>query len=135
MPTEKIGMSLEIGMGFVPYALIAMLPLAALLATLQTIVAAFAKSYREAQTYVSLIMFFVSIIPTMILTFLPIKQQFWMYMVPLMSQQMTITRLLRGDYVPMSGMVIGFLCTSLGVAILAALTVRVYRSERLAISA
>jgi sodium transport system permease protein len=135
MPTEKLGMSLEIGMGFVPYALIAMLPLAALLATLQTIVAAFAKSYREAQTYVSLIMFFVSIIPTMILTFLPIKQEFWMYMVPLMSQQMTITRLLRGEYVPMSGLAVGFLCTSLGVAILAALTVRVYRSERLAISA
>lgn len=135
MPTEKLGMSLEIGMGFVPYALIAMLPLAALLATLQTIVAAFAKSYREAQTYVSLIMFFVSIIPTMILTFLPIKQQFWMYMVPLMSQQMTITRLLRGEFVPMSGLAVGFLCTSLGVAILAVLTVRVYRSERLAISA
>jgi sodium transport system permease protein len=134
MPTEKIGMSLEIGMGFIPYALIAMLPLAALLATLQTIVAAFAKSYREAQTYVSLIMFFVSIIPTMILTFLPIKQQFWMYMVPLMSQQMTITRLLRGDYVPMSGLVVGFVCTSLAVAILAVLTVRIYRSERLAIS-
>ncbi len=135
LPTEKLGMSLEIGMGFVPYALIAMLPLAALLATLQTIVAAFAKSYREAQTYVSLIMFFVSIIPTMILTFLPIKQQFWMYMVPLMSQQMTITRLLRGEFVPMSGLAVGFLCTSLGVAILAVLTVRVYRSERLAISA
>ena len=81
------------------------------------------------------IMFFVSIIPTMILTFLPIKQQFWMYMVPLMSQQMTITRLLRGDYVPMSGLLVGFVCTSLGVAILAWLTVRVYRSERLAISA
>ena len=135
MPTEKIGMSLEIGMRFVPYALFAMLPLAALLATLQTIVAAFAKSYREAQTYVSLIMFFVSIIPTMILTFLPIKQQFWMYSVPLMSQQMTITRLLRGDYVPTSGLLMGFVCTSAAVALLAALTVRVYRSERLAISA
>jgi sodium transport system permease protein len=134
MPTEKIGMSLEIGVRFVACTLFVMLPLAALLASLQTLVAAFAKSYREAQTYVSLMML-VPVIPTLILTVIPMKQQLWMYAVPLMGQQMTINRLLRGDYVPATGLVLSFVCTSIAVLILCVLTVRIYRSERLAISA
>lgn len=134
MPTEKIGMSLEIGVRFVLCTLFVMLPLAALLASLQTLVAAFAKSYREAQTYVSLMML-VPVIPTLILTVLPLKQKLWMYAVPLMGQQMTINRLLRGDFVPMAGLVLSFVCTSIAVLVLCAVTVRIYRSERLAISA
>lgn len=134
MPTEKIGMSLEIGTRFVVCTLFVMLPLAALIASLQTLVAAFAKSYREATTYVSLIML-VPVIPTLILTVIPMKQQLWMYAVPLMGQQTTIIRLLRGDDVPMSGLLLSFVCTAIAFLILCALTVRIYRSERLAISA
>jgi sodium transport system permease protein len=134
MPTEKIGMSLQIGAHFVSWTIFVMLPLAALLATLQTLVAAFAKSYREAQTYVSLLMF-VPVIPTMLLTLMPVKAQTWMYTVPLMSQQLIITRLLRGDPVAASSMSLSFLCTTLAVAVLCAITTYIYRSERLAISA
>jgi len=134
MPTEKIGMTLEIGMRFVVCTVFVMLPLAALLATLQTLVAAFAKSYREAQTYVSLLMF-VPVIPTLLLSLVPFKALTWMYTIPLMGQQIVITRLLRGDYVPASSMVLSFVCTTLAVAVLCAITARIYRSERLAISA
>ena len=134
MPTEKLGMSLEIGMGFVPYALIAMLPLAALLATLQTIVAAFAKSYREAQTYLSMLML-IPAVPSVMLSVLPVKVANWMYGVPLLGQQVGITRLLHGDSISGSqlatvivvGLVVAFLVTLV--------TAYVYRSERLAISA
>ena len=99
MPTEKIGMTLTIGAGFVASTIFVMLPLVLVLATLQTLVAAFAKSYREAQTYISLLMF-VPVVPTMMLSLMPFKTLFWMYAVPLMSQQIVITRLLRGDSVP-----------------------------------
>lgn len=134
MPTEKIGMSLEIGMRFVACTVFVMLPLAALLSTLQTLVAAFAKSYREAQTYVSLLMF-VPVIPTLLLTLTPIKAQFWMYAVPLMGQQLIITRLLRGDSVLASSMLLSFAATTVAVALLCAVAAHIYRSERLAISA
>jgi sodium transport system permease protein len=134
MPTEKIGMSLEIGARFVFCTLFVMLPLAALLASLQTLVAAFAKSYREAQTYVSLLMF-VPVIPTLMLSVMPFKTQFWMYTVPLMGQQVVITRLLRGDFVPASALGASFVCTALAALIAVAITAKIYRSERLAISA
>ena len=111
-----------------------MLPLTALLATLQTLVAAFAKSYREAQTYVSLLMF-VPVIPTLLLTVMPIKAQLWMYAVPLMSQQVIITRLMRGNAVPASALAICFISTALATLVVYAITAWIYRSERLAISA
>jgi len=134
MPTEKIGMTLAIGLPFVAKTMLVMLPLTALLATLQTLVAAFAKSYREAQTYVSLLMF-VPVIPTLMLTVMPFKTVFWMYAVPLMSQQIIVTRLLRGDPVPASALAVCFACTALAALLLYGLTTRVYYSERLAISA
>ena len=134
MPTEKIGISLQIGVRFVACTVFVMLPLTALLATLQTLVAAFAKSYREAQTYISLLMF-VPVIPTFLLSIAPIKALTWMYAVPLMGQQIVITRLLRGDAVATSSMLLSFACTTVAVALLCAIAAQVYRSERLAISA
>ena len=134
MPAGKIGMTLEIGPRFAACTMLVMLPLTALLANLQTLVAAFAKSYREAQTYVSLLMF-VPAIPSMMFSFVPIKTQTWMYAVPLLSQQVIITRLLRGDFVPATGFALCVACTLAALALAYAAATMVYRSERLAISA
>jgi len=134
LPTEKLGMSLEIGPRFAVLTLFAMLPLVLLLATLQTLAAAFAKSFREAQTYLSLLMF-VPVIPTLMLSVFPIKTQTWMYAVPLMGQQIAITRLLRGDAVAMRELALSFVCTAVAALLVFAFTARIYRSERLAISA
>lgn len=133
LPIEQIGMTLTIDPHFVIYTLIAMLPLAVLLAALQTFVAAFAKSYREAQTYLSLLML-VPIIPTLLLSILPFKTQAWMYTVPLMSQQVVITRLLRGESVTALALGLCFVCTAITALLACALTARVYQSEQLAIS-
>ncbi|MEP6939954.1 MAG: ABC transporter permease [Rudaea sp.] len=134
MPTERIGMVLSIGMRFLLSTLFVMLPLAMLLASLQTMVAAFARSYREAQTYLSLLMF-VPVIPTLMLSILPIKAKLWMYAVPLMGQQVTITRLLRGDIVPIEALLLSFVCTAAAALVVYFVTSRIYNSERLAISA
>ncbi|MEO8804431.1 MAG: ABC transporter permease [Rudaea sp.] len=134
LPTEKIGMTLTIGARFILSTMFVMLPLAALLASLQTLVAAFAKSYREAQTYVSLLMF-VPIVPTLLLSIMPFKTQMWMYAVPLMGQQVVITRVMRGDAIPDSALAICFACTAAAALLACAITARIYQSERLAISA
>ena len=134
LPAGKTGMALEIGPLFAAGTMLVMLPLTALLATLQTLVAAFAKSYREAQTYVSLLMF-VPAIPTMMLSFAPVKTQAWMYAVPLLSQQVIITRLLRGDFVPVSGFALSIAASVAALTLAYAVATAIYRSERLAISA
>jgi sodium transport system permease protein len=134
LPTEKLGMALDLGLSFGWRVLLLMLPLVMLLAALQTLVAAFAKSYREAQTYLQILMF-VPILPSMLLTFAPVKTAGWMYAVPLLAQQLGITTLLRGGEV--TGANIG-LCLVAGIAealVAVLVTAWVYRSERLAISA
>jgi sodium transport system permease protein len=134
IPAEKIGMELDLGAHFAAYVLLLMLPLVLLLSALQSMVAAFAKSYREAQTYLSLLML-VPIIPSLLLSFMPIKAQAWMYAIPLLGQNLGIMQLLRGDGV--SAEQIGLcLAGSLAAALIAILaTIQLYRSERLAISA
>ena len=134
LPTEKLGMSLEIGPRFALLTLFVMLPLVFVIATLQTLAAAFAKSYREAQTYLSLLMF-VPVIPTLLLSVFPIKAQTWMYTVPLMGQQVAIMRLLRGDPVAPFQLWLCFACSALAALIVYLVTAQIYRSERLAISA
>lgn len=133
MPTERIGMVLTIGARFLFSTLLVMLPLAMLLASLQTMVAAFARSFREAQTYLSLLMF-VPVIPTLMLTLMPFKPQLWMYAVPLMGQQVAITRLLRGEVVPLHALALCFVCTAIAALLVYFVTAQIYRNERLAIS-
>ena len=134
IPAEKIGMELDLGIHFASRVLLLMLPLVLLLSALQSMVAAFAKSYREAQTYISLLML-VPLIPTALLSFMPIKAQAWMYAVPLLGQNLGIMQLLRGDGVNAEQMIL-CLAGSTGAALLAVLvTIQIYRSERLAISA
>jgi sodium transport system permease protein len=134
IPAEKIGMELDLGLHFAVYVLLLMLPLVLLLSALQSMVAAFAKSYREAQTYLSLLML-VPLIPSAVLSFMPIKAQAWMYAVPLLGQNLGIMQLLRGDGVTGEQLVL-CLAGSLAAALLAVLaTIQLYRSEKLAISA
>ncbi len=134
LPTEKLGMTLDLGPGFAGTVLVLMLPLAALFASLQTLVSAFAKSYREAQTYLSILML-LPMLPSMLLSFLPIKAMNWMYAVPLLGQQLGITEMMRGGTVtPLQVTLV--LASGFATALVAVLvTIRVYASERLAISA
>ena len=134
IPTEKLGMTLNLDLKFAAEVLLLMLPLVALLAILQTLVSAFAKSYREAQTYLGILML-VPALPSVVLSVAPVKTAEWMYAVPLLAQQVGITDLLRGN--PVAAIDIGLaLASGLAVALLVALvTARVYQSERLAISA
>nr|MDA3913950.1 ABC transporter permease [Oleiagrimonas sp.] len=111
-----------------------MLPLVALLSVLQTLVAAFAKSYREAQTYLSILMI-VPVLPSLLLSVIPVKSADWMYAVPLLGQQMGITELLRGGSVSGVDIVLSLLSGFAATLVVGLITARVYLSERLAISA
>lgn len=133
MPTEKLGMTLSIGPHFALLTLVTMVPLVFLISTLQTLAAAFARTFREAQTYLSLLMF-VPAVPTLLMSVFPFKTETWMYAVPLVGQQVTITRLMRGEMVTGSEIALCFASTSLAAVLVYFVTARIYQGERLAIS-
>jgi len=133
VPAEKLGMELDLGWHFAVQVLLIMLPLIALLGALQSMVAAFAKSYREAQTYLSLLML-VPMVPSLVLSILPFKPQDWMYAIPLLGQNLGIIRLLRGDGLSYIELGLCLAGSAIAAAVAIEATARLYRSERLAIS-
>ena len=133
MPTEELGLSLALGPRFFAVALPMLVPLVLLICIAQILIAAFARTVREAQTYLGLAQL-VPLIPSIVLSVLPVKAQLWMYAVPLLGQQLAIMRLLRAE--PLSTLALSLTATVTMLVAVAvfALTRRVYQSERLAIS-
>ena len=96
---ERFGMSVNFGPLAALTAILYSLPLVPLGAALMTTVAAFTRSYREAQTYLGMIL----LIPTLPLVFasmLGLRPTAWLMMVPSLSQHFLITALLRDETVP-----------------------------------
>lgn len=133
MPAEKLGMSFDLGPSFIGQAILLELPLIAVFAVLETLVAAFAKSYREAQTYLGLLMI-LPILPSILMSFMPVKPAHWMYAVPLLGQQIGVSDLLRGNPVHPGDIGLALVCGFAAALIIGVITAFVYRSERLAIS-
>ncbi|MFL6603294.1 MAG: ABC transporter permease [Steroidobacteraceae bacterium] len=127
---ERFGMSVNFGPLVALTVILFCLPLVPLGAALMTIVAAFTRSYREAQTYLGLVL----LVPTLPLVFagvLGLRPTARLMAVPSLSQHFLITSLLRDEAIPG-----GFLALSVGVTLaLGALLVfvagRLYHREAL----
>ena len=134
IPLERLGMRIDFGPGLILRAGLLMVPLVMCFAALQTIVAAYAKSYREAQTYLSLLML-VPMLPSVILMVNPMKGELWMSAVPLLSQNVLVMALARGEVVALADFALSF-GASLALAVgLVWVAVRIYHREQLAVSA
>jgi sodium transport system permease protein len=72
------------------------IPFAAATSAVQMLVSTYGRSYREAQTYVSYFATAASFVP-MIAIFSGLKDAFWQLLVPVLGQQMVLTRVLRGE--------------------------------------
>jgi sodium transport system permease protein len=72
------------------------LPFAAATAAVLMLIATYGRSYREAQTYTSYLVSFISFVP-MIAIFSGLKDSYWQLFVPVLGQQMVLTKALRGE--------------------------------------
>jgi sodium transport system permease protein len=134
LPVQRLEMSLRVGPRDIATILPMMIPLVLLIVVTQMLVSAFAKSYREAQTWLGLLQL-VPVIPSILLAVAPFSPPPWMYAVPLLGQQLAITQVLRGEPIVQTTL---FLCTVATLAAFAAVffvAQRVYESERLAVNA
>ena len=127
-PMKQLGMSLTLGMGDLLVMLIVLIPLAVLAGSVQTIIAAFSKSFREAQTYVSVVMF-IPLIPSMLLMFMPIKEKLWMYAIPILNQNIVINSIIRGESLGAAAIGLTVLSTLILGLALAWFAVRLYNKE------
>lgn len=96
VPLEDLGVRAELGPGQMATILAIVVPLMLLAAGAQMLISTFARSFKEAQSYVQLLVL-VPVIPAAFLSISPIKNQLWMMGVPFLSQDLLITSAMRGE--------------------------------------
>ena len=126
---EPLGIDPKLSTGMQLSLFAMLLPLAFLASSMQMLASLFAKTFKEAQTYLGLLNF-LPMLPVIIVAFKELKTAEWMYWVPLLSQQQLMTTVMRGETMSMAHFAIaGMVTMALGVALFLLLT-RLLRSER-----
>ncbi|MFO1494729.1 MAG: ABC transporter permease [Lysobacterales bacterium] len=134
LPVEKIGMVVKLGPAECALLFLVVAPLGLIGAGLLTSVAAYAKSFREAQTYITLLIILPAI-PSMLMALNPVKPADWMYGIPLLSHQLLIEQTVRGEALVAWQVALSVGATLAIGALIAAIAARLYHREHLAISA
>ncbi|MBK8284726.1 MAG: ABC transporter permease [Ahniella sp.] len=134
LPLKQLGFKFNFGIVVFLQMLVALGPVVLLASAVQTSIAAYAKSFREAQSWLGLLNI-IPAIPSMILMVVPTKPVLWMFAVPLLGQHHAVMKLVRNETI--TNMEWGVL---MGSGLLLALIVswiaaRIYNRENLAISA
>jgi len=130
MPVGAFGMDLTLGFETLMKILVVVSPVAILAAALLTLLASFAKSYREAQSYMGLVIL-IPMIPSLIFMANPVKAESWMMNVPLFSQNMLIGEFIRDQQVPLAWYAMSIASTmAIGLA-LAVVAANLYNKPKL----
>src|SRR4030095_10223731 len=96
IPVESLDMTLDVSARSLVKLLLVILPIILLGASVLTALAAFARSHREAPSYLP-VLIFLPMVPTLFLMVAPVRTQLWMLAVPFLSQNQLILRVLRGE--------------------------------------
>ncbi|MEZ5558229.1 MAG: ABC transporter permease [Pseudomonadales bacterium] len=132
VPLEQIGMSLSISALTCLQIFGVAVPLILFGAALLTVVASFAKSYKEAQTYLTVVIL-VPTVPLIITQLLNLEASTPLMLVPSLSQASLITALIKGEDLDWGHLALSYLSTSTLAAVLAWVAIRLYRRERILI--
>jgi len=121
---------LNVGWNVILAAVGLIIPVAFMAVALEMLVASYARSVKEAQTYTQLIAF-AGFLPSLFLSVLPIRPQEWMYLIPTIGQLYFITDLSRGLPLDTTQVALCSLLTAaIGAAALVA-TMRLYNREQI----
>jgi len=133
MPVGAFGMDLTLGLETLLKILLVISPVAILAAALLTLLASFAKSYREAQSYMGLVIL-IPMIPSLIFMANPIKAESWMMNIPLFSQNILIGEIIRDESVAINWYAMSIASTLVIGLALAIMAATLYNRPRLIFS-
>lgn len=130
MPLEQLGMTPNFGLGVVAAAFFLLLPFILLGASLMTLVASFTKSYKEAQTWLSVVLI-APTLPILVVSILTLRPQLEFMFVPSLSQHLILVDMVKNE--PLNGLhvAISVLSTLVFGALLTWACARLYRREGL----
>lgn len=100
VPLDAIGLDFSITWQRILLMTLGMAPLALLATSLQMMLGMFAKSFKDAQSYIGLLNF-VPVLPMMYTMFNPLATQDWMYAIPILGQHLILVSVLGAKGVPL----------------------------------
>jgi sodium transport system permease protein len=130
LPLEQLGMSARFGIGTALATFSILAPIAPLGATLLTLVASFTKSYKEAQTYLGLLLL-IPTLPVVAATMLDVRPSAALMWIPSMSQHLLVTALIKNEPVVAAMVAQSVIGTLLIGGLLWLLAARLYEREGL----
>jgi sodium transport system permease protein len=132
-PTAAAGIKLSLDALTISKLFVILLPVAVLFASLQTLISAYAKGTREAQSFVG-ILILLPMIPGMLQLIAPVKDKLWMFTIPLWSETILLNKLLRGESPPLLEHAISMATTLALAAMLVFICTGLYKREKLLFS-
>lgn len=127
---EIIGVRIGFDAGALAIILLLCLPVVLLASAVQTLVASFTKTVKEANTHLPYIALLVSL-PGALIPFLPVKPALWMMLTPILGQQVLMNQILRSEPISAINVIIASLGTILLSIIFTFIAVKFYESERI----
>jgi sodium transport system permease protein len=131
LPIEEL---LGVQIGFDISTLIAVflicLPIVFLACAIQTLIASFTKTTKEAGTYLPFIGLIPSL-PGLALAFLPVRPDLWTMLIPTFGQQILINQFLRSEPVMAVNIVVSAVLTILLAAAVTYIAIKLYEGERI----
>ena len=127
---ELLGVQIGLDLGVLIAVFAICLPIVLLACAIQTLIASFVKTTKEAGTYLPFIGLIPSL-PGLALAFLPVKPDLWTMLIPTFGQQILINQFLRSE--PISSMNI-FISAGLTIVlslIIAYIAIKLYQGERI----
>jgi sodium transport system permease protein len=130
LPLEKLGMTPNFSLLVVVQAFLLLLPFALLGASLMTLVASFTKSFKEAQTWLSVVLL-APTLPILFVSILMVRPSTELMFIPSLSQHLLLIGLIKNDPINMLHVLVSVSGTFIVGSILTMICARLYRREGL----
>ncbi|MDX1984059.1 MAG: ABC transporter permease [Bryobacteraceae bacterium] len=130
VPLHDLGARFRLGAPELAAILALCVPVGFFSSSLQIFIATFAKSYKEAQSYLGLLMLLPTL-PGVLAPIYPISGQPWLAPIPILGHYSLVTDLLGGKALPAHLLVISAVSTLCAAIVLVALTTRLFHKERI----
>jgi len=130
VPLQELGMTPNFGPLEALIAFSLLLPFTLLGAALMTLVASFTKSYKEAQTWVSLVLL-APTMPILIVSIVSVRTSTPLMLIPSLSQHLLVVDLIKNEALDPLNIVVSVVSTLLVGALLTFICARLYRREGL----
>jgi sodium transport system permease protein len=128
VPLDQIGLAFHLNAFQITMLVLAVLPLPFLATSMQLLLGIFAKSFKDAQSYIGLLTLLPAV-PSMYLMFNPVVAQDWMFAIPMLGQHLLMVDVMGAKEVPLIAYVYSAVsCLVLGMA-LVLITARLFQRE------